>query len=564
VAPGRLVPSLDELRRATVGRQSRLVVRDPQPSFQLEVPRGAYLRTGFGVAPRAWQSGLEEIAYAVTFDTQDRRVPLFRGTLSADKASEWHDIDISLDPAAGISGTLRMETEVVRGSAPSDRQIFWSNPIVGPVTPLGKPNILLVSIDTLRADHLGCYGYGRDTSPNLDELAGEGVLFRQAIAPSTWTLPSHASMLTGLYPHKHGAVLFGSATPLRRRFDTLAELLWRVGYRTGGFTGGGFLSSNFGFDQGFGRYTAYGTGAQDDFEQSARDAFEWMRRPAGAPFFAFLHTYAVHMPYVPPAPYDTLFDPDYAGPFKKGFTEADYFRYLGKDDLDAAVVEHLKALYDAGIRHMDAIFGAFFDQLKQSPIAGNTCVIVTSDHGEEFKEHGNLFHHTPKLYDELIRVPLLVWCPSRFAGGRAIEEQVSLVDLVPTILALADAPLARPADGVSLLGPLLGRSKVAQRALYSEVNRSIQALDGNAVGVRTGERKMIRADWEKGPHLFDLRSDPGETRDVAAEQSAERENLSVMLESYRAQSRAAMPKRKVAQVLDPGTIERLRALGYER
>ena len=178
------------------------------------------------------------------------------------------------------------------------------------------------------------------------------------------------------------------------------------------------------------------------------------------------------MPYVPPAPYDTLFDPDYAGPFKKGFSEADYLRFLGKDDLDAAVVDHLKALYDGGIRDMDAVFGAFLDRLKQSPIAGNTCVIVTSDHGEEFKEHGNLFHHTPKLYEELIRVPLLVWCPSRFVGGRVIDEQVSLVDLVPTILAIADAPPVRPTDGLSLLGPMLGRSKAPQRALYSEVDGS--------------------------------------------------------------------------------------------
>jgi arylsulfatase A-like enzyme len=416
-----------------------------------------------------------------------------------------------------------------------------------------------VSIDTLRADHLGAYGHARDTSPNVDRLARQGILFRQAIAPASWTLPSHASMLTGLYPYHHGAVRFGFLSALAARVDTLAELLWDRGYATAAFTGGSYVGLNRGFAQGF---DVFRTGRA--FSASIEAAIDWMKLIRG-PFFLFLHTYDVHQPYAPGAPYDDMFDPDYQGLFRKRFARVDLDSAGGVKVLDRRTVEHLEALYDGEIRKMDQAFATLLQYLASSGRAHDTCVIFTSDHGEEFMEHGNVFHNHAVLYEELIRVPLIVWCPSRYAGGRVIEQPVSLVDVTPTVLDIATAPIPKKMDGLSLAPALVGRDLPKGRMILSEVDASIEHEEGSVAAVRTAHHKLIRTSWDPAPLLFDLHEDPGERHDVRTKQPAVASRLGAVLQAAglpRSHSKRAR-KETPPPTPDAATRERLRALGYE-
>jgi arylsulfatase A-like enzyme len=560
----------ERLRRGQIGKDNRFVEPGPELHFAVEPSANAVLRTSFGVERTAWRHGLEEIEFLISFRSGENRTVLFRRRLGKDDQRRWYDAIVPLATVKERHGEITLEAEVRRGPKSLKKHAFWTPPSFGPARADDAPSIILVSIDTLRADHLSCYGYRRQTSPNLDRLAKQGTLFRQAIAPASWTLPSHASMLTGLYPHHHGATRFRPLTPLADDVDTLAELLWDDGYATAAFTGGLFVSSATGFAQGFDVFQT-----QDfDLYQSHRRfpaaigaAIDWMKRTRG-PFFLFLHTYDVHLPYAPQPPYDTMFDPDYQGRFAGQFTTADFDSVGGTKGLDRRTVEHLEALYDGGIRQTDHVFATLLQYLQSSHRARNTCVIVTSDHGEEFLEHGHMFHNHAVLYEELIRVPLIVRCPSGYAGGRVIEQPVSLVDLVPTVLDITGTPTPEGMDGQSLLPALLGRDPAQGRTVLSEVDASVEDKEGSVVAVRTAHHKLVRESWAPAtPQLFDLEKDPEERHDVGAEQPAVVSRLSAVLRAdglTRPQPAAAGLKARAAPLTpDAATRERMRELGYK-
>lgn len=578
VATIRQTLTLAQIRRTTTSAgMTRAYLASPPPALTVTIPDSAdaRLEIAFSVSELAWRVGLKQVDFVATLQSGAERIEILRKRLDASAGGALQEMTVPLAHLRGRQGELRLQTEVVADGPVQADLLFWTPPVFRPQPRDERPNILLFSIDTLRPDHLGCYGYERDTSPTIDRLAGEGVRFSQAISSSSWTLPAHASMLTGLDPVHHGANRFSTNSRIAAKADTLAELLWKEGYATAGFTDGGFVSALFGFDRGFDVYVSGSSNkeaanAKNFLSENVDKALRWIHSTAGQPFFLFLHTYAVHLPYAPEPPYDRMFtDPDYTGPCKDEVTQwAERTCFAGKAP-DTPVLENVKALYDGEIRSMDAMFSSFLGRLDDAGVLDNTCIIITSDHGEEFNEHGRFFHKRADLYDELIRVPLIAWCPKRFAGDSTVDEQVSLTDITPTILQLAGAPLPATLDGTSLLAAIHGHAAPKSDAVVSEVDGSIEKREGVTVAVRTERYKLMAQSDSEALRLFDLEEDPGETENLSASHTEVASQLRGSLASSSLSSSASVAAKaplpapaSSRPALDPAIEERLRALGY--
>lgn len=321
--------------------------------------------------------------------------------------------------------------------------------------------VILISLDTLRADRLGAYGYEGATSPFLDRLAAErGLVFERVVAQYPGTLISHMSMLTGLYPQEHGVL--PPASVLALEVPLLAEMLSARGALTAGHTEGGFVDGDFGFSRGFEVWTDTAYSDDRDIERTLGRGVEFLRRVpkphalaivenVDQPFFLFLHTYSIHDPYTPP--------PDY------GFDSGDALEppptgetlKLANDgfiDVPQGIVEEYSARYDASIRYVDEVLRGFFDDLRKVGLLGQTAVIITSDHGEAFGEHGRLGHE--QTYPEELHVPLILIHPDLDRGYR-VPTPVELIDVAPTVLDLLGVDSETAMSGRSLLGsPIAG------------------------------------------------------------------------------------------------------------
>ncbi len=428
-------------------------------------------------------------------------------------------------------------------------------------------NLVVVSIDTLRADRLGAYGHDRKTSPFIDSLAARSVLFEQAYSQSPKTAPSHMSLFTGLYPGAHGVENYGESGNVRLspRVPTLASVLREQGYRTVAHTAGGNVRAELGFDQGFDVFEDRGT--EEAIFAHARAA---VAEHADAPFFLFVHTYAVHDPYLPPERYRAQFvSPTYGGGVKS--TERDLFRAGAKSfadlhrefwenvDRDAAAdLQHVKDLYDASIRWADDLVAGLWQEIEDKGLAERTLFILTSDHGEEFLEHGRFQHDS--LYQEVLHVPLIYRLPEdRGIPPRRVREVVSQIDFLPTaldLLGIAPPPLIQ---GRSLASLMRGVAP-ADALVWSEWPRSQQHA------LRLERWKYIRrtATQPAQEELYDLLDDPGETRDLAAAQPAVRER--VLKRVAKLETACAGVRRTYGPggeaALDAEARKRLEALGY--
>lgn len=441
-----------------------------------------------------------------------------------------------------------------------------------------RPNVLLVSIDSLRADHVGAYGHAKDTTPTIDALAHDGTLFEWAITSAPWTIPAHATLLTGLPPEVHRVTSY--TRRLAPEAVTLAEVLRDSGWDTAAFVSGPTVSARYGFDQGFASFDE-SVAEQDQIKarQGATspgvvalvDAFlsRWSDDARQRPFFVFLHLWDVHYDYVPPPPYDRMFDPGYEG----DLTTEDYPNnpriWRG---MDARELDHVRALYDGEIRFTDHHLGRLVARLRELGVLDDTIVVVTSDHGDEFFEHG-LKGHALSVFDEVLHVPLVIRYPRRVAAGRRIVEQVRLMDVPATILGLADVPAPQGFGAPGLaerhratdLSSWLGRG--ARTAMPT-----LPAFSQNLVGVRheslrTPTAKLITVttprDGKKRTLLFDLAADPGERTNLARAETAPPFGplLQTTLEAWQAETarQTGLSTRSVPQ---PAQEERLRALGY--
>lgn len=420
-------------------------------------------------------------------------------------------------------------------------------------------HVILISLDTLRADHLGLYGYGRDTSPRLDAFAEQAVVFDTALAPAASTLPSQTSLMTSLYPPQHGST--AGRVAREARFPTLAELLRAAGFQTAGFVDGGFLDRAYGLGRGFETYDDAGGG----FARLIPAAQAWIQSHRDRSFFLFLHSYDIHAPYAPPEPFRSYFDdPSYRGRFVPSVAALEA---ASRGRLQLSPAERRRAVdrYDAGIRYADARLGDFLDFLEDPlGILDETLVLVTSDHGEELGEHGSYLHWRV-YYQPNLRVPLLL----RLPGGRGsarIAEPVQTVDILPTLLELLDLPPLEAAEGRSLV-PLLRRPSGGLRARSTGTGEARSAPAWPPNPELQPYRSVVQQGYQLRLHvgsgeaeLFDLARDPMALRDVAAEQPERVRRLRESWRRWAAAEASPPPTRRVAP--DELSRERLRALGY--
>ncbi|MEQ8764650.1 MAG: sulfatase [Planctomycetota bacterium] len=305
--------------------------------------------------------------------------------------------------------------------------------------------VVMISIDTLRADHLGTYGYPKETSPVLDALASEkGVVFEETFSQAIWTLPSHMSLLTGLYPDTHGVV--HADQRLAPDVDTLAEVLQEQGLATAAFTDNGFMAGSFGFSDGFEVYDdeveLSNPEAPRGLERSIPRIEDWLDCQLDSDFFLFVHTFDVHGPYESPLEIEESFRSEATetewGPEKAYLDSLEKLEYLHLDDYRS--LEDLIAAYDAGIRHTDSMLGRFFQALRDRDLFEDSLIVITSDHGESFLDEGVTIGHGTFLSQAELHVPLIMKFPrSRFARQR-IEEVVESIDVMPTILETLGTP----------------------------------------------------------------------------------------------------------------------------
>ena len=411
-------------------------------------------------------------------------------------------------------------------------------------------NVMVVTVDSLRADHLECYGYERNTSPNTCGLADRSVVFENAYATSPWSHPSYVSLLTGLWPFRHGA---RSAEMVDGGLEFLPETLQDGGYRTEGYVDGSFLRPFLNMDQGYDKYVSYrnGTGEMGNAEQIIDDTTQSVRTTK-EPFFQFLMLMDVHSPFWPK---NTTAFQDYSSPGYNGSLnlsehgQGDVYD-LNHSALSEQEVDRMIAGYDANIRYTDHHVGRLVDTLNETGKLDNTIVVITADHGEAFREHGSWIGHLRNLYDEQIKVPLIVYHPD--LEPQRIEERVSLADIKPTLLDMVSIEESAEMDGRSLL-PLIKEGTYSERLIYSSTVGPGLRFDKS--GVIKNDMKLIW-DHESGEiQLFNLSSDPGELNDISDSEESLVESLKQTISNIReneniSQSRqAAREQREVLQKL---------------
>jgi arylsulfatase A-like enzyme len=436
--------------------------------------------------------------------------------------------------------------------------------------------VVLIVIDAARADHLGAYGYARPTSPNIDARAAAGLLFERAYTSSPWTLPAFGSLLTGRLPTGHAAgfeadrdVAEGpSEVAAARRFltldpelPTLAETLAGRGFATGAFVTNPFLHPRFGLARGFTHYDHY---ESSNTEVRRADvvvdlSLAWIDEQAGGPFFLLVHLFDPHLDYDAPPPFRGRFagtDGEAGGP--RPLAQGLWPIRNAAAELSAGERDLIAAAYDEEIAFVDAEIERLLAGLERRGLHERALVILTADHGEELFDHGG-FEHGHAMYDEVLRVPLILWGPGIEPGREAMP--VSLIDILPTILdALGIEPEGDPAalPGISLLSPgslppagQPPRPVIAEAPLYGPRTKAIVEWPYKAI-----------LDLESGEaQLFDLSTDPGERDDLAAARPEELRGLLGVLADRIA---AATPGESAAAELDDELLRRLRALGYIR
>jgi arylsulfatase A-like enzyme len=419
-----------------------------------------------------------------------------------------------------------------------------------PVPSSGSPNVLVIVIDTLRSDHMSAYGYARATSPNLDRIAREGVLFEKAFAASSWTLPSHASLLTGRYLHEHGAGL----NYYNGRDPNIAQALLAEGYRTGAFSantyffcrtvgfGAGFLhfEDYFGSWADMASHTFYGheffrfvsgpLGYQESIGRKQaqavnREFFRWVDRTPGKPFFAFLNYFDVHDPYQPPQPYRNRFTSlKNPGRFINEFV-TDSVPHLTPEQWQGE-----KDAYDGAIAYVDEQIGELFSDLKARGLAENTLVVITSDHGEEFGDHG-LILHGMSLYRQEIQVPLIFWWPGKLPAGVRLGTPVTNVAVPATIMDLVarGKPSAFPGPSLVQLWKTQAIGSDWPEPLVELAQRPYPLFKKYSI-YYGGMKSLIIGHWQyidqdkSGEELYDWEKDPEELHNLAATPEGQRIN----------------------------------------
>ncbi len=455
----------------------------------------------------------------------------------------------------------------------------------------GQPNILLIIMDAARASNLSCYGYHRPTTPNLERFAERCVVYEKAISPAGWSLPSHASMFTGLYPSCHGA--HDQHKYLVPECPTLAELLRSRGYRTLALCDNAYVSETTGLARGFEEFNPSFTKVPPAFRRIRRKADTGLSlllgtRDAGArvtnrqfaatlrrlqnderPFFMFVHYLEPHAPYWPPKKYRHYL-PHGVSSKQAGQVNQDRVKYLANlVPMDERDFEILTALYDGEITYLDTRVAQVINYLEESGLLDRTMVIITADHGENVGDH-QMMGHAYCLYDTLVHVPLIIHYPKGTASSGRVEHQVQTLDLLPTVLSmLGDTSLEtwRSLQGYDLLSSDRHEFTIAEQA-NPDLTTFYQRFPAVDVSGYDRALKMLRTDRYKyiwcsdGKHeLYDLETDPDEQHNIFDDNPSIAEQLDSRLKEWLGSFEAATPSDQVPE-FDEQVKERLRGLGY--
>lgn len=514
---GRLLP-LPDARGARKGEPAesnynwrRALYAPPttELAFDLEFPAEAHLRLATGLAHETPPGAAAR--FQVELSAVGGEPELLLDVVREAKPEAWHweEVDLDLSAWAGRRGTLTLRTLAEKW----DSHPLWGNARIESTTQDSDQLLILIAVDTLRADRLSSYGYERETTPALDRLADEGVRFDQARSNCNWTCPSFASIFTGLVPARHGVSSYGPATPLPDELTTLAEHFRDQGWATRSIAYKvPLFEGNYeqGFDQAFNVPRDVIRG-----ELNLARALEWLEDQNGGPSFLFLHFNDPHQPFVHPEPLDREFG-SAAGPFGSGSPDGSTEESRAKS----------AALYDGAVAYVDSCIGSFLDELRERGLYDRASIVFVADHGEQLWEHGRFGHGGDDLYDEIVRVPLIVKPPAEsFEPGQVITSEVSGFDVMPTLLELGGIGAPPGLDALSLLPLISGAQDSFDRPVVTETSRSSLALvhSGFKLVVELGAGRVA---------LFDLKNDPHELQDIAEQQPEQVTRLRLLTIAY--------------------------------
>ncbi|HEY8518228.1 MAG TPA: sulfatase [Candidatus Binatia bacterium] len=529
----------------------------------ITVPPGAVLEGAYGLSPASAGASTSPVRLELVALTDAGSHVLLSKELAQDdeRSFEWSDYRIDLEELAGQKVRFELRSEVAASDAEQALRVgypVWSVPVVlAPRAADDTRNVVLISLDTLRADFVGAYGQKRPTTPNLDRLAEEGALFENVYTTYPSTTASHMTMLTGVHPSVHGVYAFGSLLP--SSYELLSTVLAARGYQTAAVTEDGMIHAFAGFVRGFRSYREYLVANMDEYGVAAEvidSGIEWLRRHKDERFFLFLHTYQVHSPYAPPEGYD-VFEADGDGADELG----------GPFPPD---IVRTRLAYAGDVLYTDAQVARLLAELDALGRRDDTVVIVTADHGEALGENG-LLGHNWFATEPVLRIPLLIRAPGRVPAGARVSSLVSLVDLAPTVLDLAGVSqledpmpeeqrkMQSQMQGTNLVR-LLDGAELAERAVYVEHDRQdgrkeVIVRQGTTKWIATDGRVLVRYDLESDPLERERREDP--------ELLAPGQKL---VDAYVAANdelrRQRGNPRPTAVETDDATMKKLRALGY--
>jgi arylsulfatase A-like enzyme len=550
--PAVALPGAKETAAVEVDDERRPAVVAPLAPWRWRgrVPPGALLSLGVARVPDGHAGG----------GTLEVQVDLVRGEereallVGRSAAPRWIDLVADLSRYGGEEVTLEVTPRLLGGAPGKGARLAWSRTFLAPpapATPAAQPNVVLIVVDTLRADHLTPYGYRRATSPAIAaDLAAPGVVVEQAFSQAPWTVPSVASFLTGRYP---GEILSGpmAAYAIPDGAATLAERLAALGYRTASFSGNFILRDANGFGRGFAtRYTPPAVVESNFLHADSVNAraLPWLATHQGRPFFLYVHYMDPHDPYLSPDLVDgrSPFYPDYDGPLRGDSVHPLYMGHLTMTDPERDLAQ-LAALYDSEVAYADRAVGELIGSLRPE-VVRNTLFAFTADHGEELYDHGG-FKHGHTLYQEMIHVPLILRWDGHLPAGRRQAGTVELIDLVPTVMAAAGGEPDPALPGRDLLPALAGTAPLAPRAAFAQ---HLASGPLRAAAVYGGEKLILfnRAEpfapadehiayhWRhdlgrmKRVELYDLAADPGERHDLAGERPARAAALAAVIHQH--------------------------------
>ncbi len=505
-ASAKRPPSYDGLvtgvRLGDEEREAIALSRASTLRYHVQVPKEGQLGFGVGV------EGEGTAPFHVDVSLDDH--PITR-VLSGIASNAWSDHRVDLSRFEGE--TVRID---LRAEGDGAGRFAWDAPrVYVPAQPARElepaKNVVVLVIDTLRADKLRPFNSStRVEAPTVDRFASEGVVFRLAQSPENWTKPAVASILTGLHPQTHQQKTGDAALPSSA--ELLSEHLQKQGFKTGSFIANGYVSDRFGFDQGWDDYTNYiregkSTEAKDVFEEAGN----WIEEHGSGRFFAYIQTIDPHVPYDPPGEFVKMYDPSaYAGQVRPRMT-GDLLEKAKRRPpqvvFDASDKRRLVALHDGEITQHDRHFGAFLERLAKLGLADDTLVVVTSDHGEEFEDHGS-WGHGHSIYQELLHVPLMFRLPNRLPPGAKVDDAVSTLDVAATVTDLLGVPGLPEDEGRTLVGLMFGDAPAEPTVAFSDFQ------DDRRV-ITTGRWKLVLR-GNLTSTMFDLEADPHEKNQLDA------------------------------------------------